>query len=221
MSSSAMELLNWVRGTGFNIAVAVFLFGILIRLIEIFALGRKPDLAVPRTGTGGSGGRTILARSLPPEGMLKRSPITYIAGYIFHIGLFVAALLFIPHIELIRSVIGISWPGLPTPIVDAAAVISIISLVVVLANRLTDPVKRYLSTFEDYFTWALTVLPLLTGYLAYHHMLLDYTLMLALHVLSVEVLLVALPFTKLFHTFSLFAARWYTGDNFARKGVAS
>ena len=158
---------------------------------------------------------------VPAEGMLKRSPVTFIAGYIFHIGLFIAALLFIPHIELIRNLIGISWPGLPTPIIDASAIISLIALVVVLANRISDPVKRMLSTVEDYFTWALTVLPLLTGYLAYHHMLVDYTLMLAIHILTVELLLVCLPFTKLFHTFSIFISRWYTGDNFARKGVLS
>ena len=33
--------------------------------------------------------------------------------------------------------------------------------------------------------------------------------------------LVLLPFTKLFHTFSLFISRWYNGDFFGRKGVAS
>ena len=97
----------------------------------------------------------------------------------------------------------------------------IIALIVVLANRITDPVKRFLSTLEDYLTWTLTLLPLLTGYLAYHHLFLNYTLMLALHILTVELLLVALPFTKLFHTFSLFAARWYNGDISGRKGVAS
>ncbi|MDD3449727.1 MAG: hypothetical protein PHF72_11940 [Gammaproteobacteria bacterium] len=221
MSSTAMDLLTWVRGPGFVIAVAIFLFGIVLRLIEIYSLGRKPDLAVARTESRGSGGRTILGRSLPPEGMLKRSPITYIGGYIFHIGLFITVLLFEPHIELIRNLIGISWPGLPSPVVDAAAIISIIALIVVLANRITDPVKRFLSNFEDYLTWTLTLLPLLTGYLAYHHLFLNYTLMLALHILTVELLLVALPFTKLFHTFSLFAARWYNGDISGRKGVAS
>ena len=69
--------------------------------------------------------------------------------------------------------------------------------------------------------WALTFLPLLTGYLALHHLLLDYTWMLALHILSVEALMVLLPFTKLTHTVTVFFARWYNGEAFARKGVAS
>jgi nitrate reductase gamma subunit len=37
----------------------------------------------------------------------------------------------------------------------------------------------------------------------------------------VELLLVLLPFTKLFHTFSVFISRWYNGDISAHKGVAS
>jgi nitrate reductase gamma subunit len=57
--------------------------------------------------------------------------------------------------------------------------------------------------------------------MAYHHMLLDYTWLLALHILSAELLIALLPYTKLFHAVSLFIARWYNGDLFGRKGVAS
>jgi nitrate reductase gamma subunit len=98
---------------------------------------------------------------------------------------------------------------------------AVLVLVVVGAPRLTNPVKRFLSGFQDYLAWLLTFLPLASGYLAFHHLLIDYTLALALHILSVELLLVALPFTKLFHTVSVFVSRWYNGDIFGRKGVAS
>ena len=126
-----------------------------------------------------------------------------------------------PHIELARSLVGIGWPGLPMPVVDISAVAAMLGLLAVLASRLANPVKRFLSGFQDYLAWLLTFLPLATGYLAFHHLLIDYTLALALHILSVELLLVALPFTKLFHTVSVFVSRWYNGDIFGRKGVAS
>jgi nitrate reductase gamma subunit len=90
----------------------------------------------------------------------------------------------------------------------------------VLVSRIHDPVKRLLSTLQDYFVWLLTFLPLATGYLAFHHMLFDYTWMLALHLLCAELLLALIPFTKLFHVISLFISRWYTGSLFGRKGVA-
>ena len=71
-----MELLNWARGPGLNIAVAIFLLGTIWRLFEIYSLGRKKDLSAPRQGAGASGWHTVVRRSMPPPGMLKRSPIT-------------------------------------------------------------------------------------------------------------------------------------------------
>lgn len=216
---SEVELLNWARGDGLNLAVGVFLLGVIWRLIEIYSLGRKADLSAPRQVSGASGLHTVFRRSLPPPGMLKRSPVSYIGGYIFHIGLAVVVFLFPPHIKLIESLVGLSWPGLPSQIVDLVAVITLVAMVVMLVDRITKPVKRYLSTFEDYFTWAVTFLPVLTGYLAVQHLLLPYTTMLALHILSVEILLVVLPFSKLLHAFTVFGSRWFNGQVNAHKGV--
>ncbi|MBK7137406.1 MAG: hypothetical protein IPH73_14785 [Rhodocyclales bacterium] len=218
---SALELLTWARGPGLTIALAICAFGILLRLFEIFSLGRKADLSRAREHSPGSGWRTIFSRSLPPPGLLKRAPVTYIGGYVFHLGFAITLLFFVPHIELARSLVGIGWPGLPMPVVDISAVAAMLGLLAVLASRISNPVKRFLSGFQDYLAWLLTFLPLATGYLAFHHLLIDYTLALALHILSVELLLVALPFTKLFHTVSVFVSRWYNGDIFGRKGVAS
>jgi len=218
---SHLDLLTFARGSALNCALLIFVFGIVLRLFEIFGLGRKPDLAKPRTDSPGSGWRTMFTRSLPPEGMLKRDPVTYVSGYVFHFGLLIAIFFFAPHIEFFRSMTGSSWSNLPNALVDASVVAAIVALGVLLAHRLNYPVKRLLSGFGDYLAWAVTLLPLLTGYLAYHHLFIEYTLMLALHLFSVEMLLVTLPFTKLFHTFSLFISRWYNGDFFGRKGVAS
>jgi nitrate reductase gamma subunit len=42
---------------------------------------------------------------------------------------------------------------------------------------------------------------------------------LALHILSVELLLIVIPFTKLMHLFTFALARWYNGAIAGRKGV--
>lgn len=216
----AVELLYWARSTGLQIAVAVFLLGTVWRLIEIYSLGRKPDLAERRRVPGASGWQTLWRRSIPIPGMMQRSAMTYIAGYGFHLGLGVVVFLFAPHIRLVREFTGLSWPALPSQFVDFVAVVTLAAMLVVLAERITHPVKRFLSTFEDWLTWAVTFLPVLTGYLAARHLLLPYTLMLSLHILSVELLLVLLPFTKLFHVFTVWPSRWFNGDVAGRKGVA-
>lgn len=214
-----LQFLTWVRGPGLDIALSIFVLGVLWRLVEIYTLGRKADLAVPRARPGASGWHTILRRSLPPPGMIKRSPVSYIGGYVFHVGLAIIVFLFVPHIKLIDGLTGLSWPGLPSQVIDAVTVVTLAAMLVVLVDRINKPVKRYLSTFEDYFTWALTFLPVLTGYLAVKHLFLPYTTMLAVHILSVELLLIFLPFTKLFHAFTVFGSRWFNGDINAKKGV--
>jgi nitrate reductase gamma subunit len=214
-----LQFLSWVRGPGLDIALAVFLLGAVWRLIEIYTLGRAKDWAKPRHVACASGWHTVWRRFKVPPGLFERSPVTYVAGYVFHIGLFAVVLFFAPHIKLIQAVIGFSWPALPSQLIDLTAVVTLAALIVVLVDRIRQRVKRFLSTFEDWLTWAVTFLPVLTGYLAAKHLLLPYTEMLALHILSVEVLLVVLPFTKLFHAVTAFASRWYTGQINGRKGV--
>lgn len=214
-----MQFLTWVRGPGLDIAIGIFLLGVLWRLIEIYGLGRKKDIAPPRHRAGASGLHTVFRRSVPPPGMVKRSPVSYIGGYTFHIGLALIVFFFAPHIKLIESLTGLSWPALPSQVVDLAAVVTLAAMVVVLVDRINKPVKRFLSGFEDWFTWAVTFLPVLTGYMATQHLLLPYTTMLALHILTVELLLVVLPFTKLFHAFTLFGSRWFNGQINGHRGV--
>ncbi len=214
-----LQFLTWVRGPGLNLALAIFLLGVVWRLVEIYGLGRKADLSAPRSVPGASGWHTLIRRSVPPPGMVKRSPVSYLGGYTFHIGLAIIVFLFAPHIKLIESLTGLSWPGLPSQVVDLVSVITLGAMLMVLADRINKPVKRFLSTFEDWFTWALTFLPVLTGWMAVQHLLLPYTTMLALHILSVELLLIFLPFTKLFHAFALFGSRWYIGKINGHRGV--
>ena len=217
--SSAAEFLQWVRGPAFTWAIIIFCFGMTLRMIEIFALGLKKDLAKPRANHGWSGIRTIFSRFAVDKRTLTMSPVTVIAGIIFHVGLFVVVFFTAAHIEVIKSLTGLSWGSVASPIIDTITVVTIIALIVLLVHRLTHPVKRHLSTIGDYFAWLLTFLPLLTGYMAYHHLGGPYTYILALHLLSVELLLVFLPFTKLVHAITTFSSRWFTGDRFGRRGV--
>jgi nitrate reductase gamma subunit len=217
---NAVDFLAWVRGPMFSIALIIFIFGVTVRLLEMLLIGRKPDYSESRESAFAGGMRTIFRRFMPADtGTLQRSTIVIFAGYVFHIGFFIVLLLFVPHILLIKDTLGIQWAGLPTPIIDAATVMTLLALLVLLINRLVNPVLRFLSTFQDYLIWLLTFLPVLTGYMAFHHFIQPYQLVLALHILSVELLMIVFPFTKLMHTFTLFFARWYNGAVVGRKGV--
>ena len=195
--------------------------GILIRRVEILMLGRKANLAEAKGSEMSSGLRTIITRTLPDASTYKRSVFTVTSGYVFHIGLFITIFLYAPHILLFKDVLGFGWPALPTSVIDAVAVVTIISLVAVLVHRLKDPVKRFLSTFDDYLGWFVTILPLVTGYIAFHRIGMPAPSLIAIHILSVELLMIVFPFTKLMHAFTLFLARYYNGAISGYRGVQS
>ena len=219
---SETELLLWVRGPALQVATIIFLLGVVVRLGEILMLGRKKDLAEARGSAVAGGLRTIFTRSVPDRGTLQRSTFNVVAGYIFHIGFFIVLFFFAPHILVFHDALGVSWPSMPTQIVDAVTVVTIIALLAVLVHRLQNKVMRFLSRFQDYLVWLVTILPLVTGYLAFHRVgVAPPPMLITIHILSVELLMVVFPFTKLMHAFTLFMARYYNGAIAGYKGVNS
>jgi nitrate reductase gamma subunit len=216
-----IEFLQWVRGPAFTAATVIFVAGIIVRIVMILLMGRKANLAEARGSEMAGGIRTMFTRSFPNSGTFKRSGFTITAGYVFHIGLFIVIFLYVPHILVFQKGLGISWPGLPSNIVDATAVVTMLALIAVLVHRIIDPVKRMLSVFGDYLVWFVTMLPLVTGWIAFHRIGMTGTMLIALHILSVELLMVLFPFTKLMHTFTLFMSRWYNGAIAGYRGVKS
>jgi nitrate reductase gamma subunit len=218
---SETEFLLWVRGPALQGATIIFLLGVVVRILEILMLGRKANLAEARGSAVAGGLRTIISRSFAERATLQRTAFTEVTGWIFHIGIFVTLLFYAPHILLFEQVFGVSWPALPTTVIDVTAIITIIALLAVLIHRIGNKVMRFLSRFQDYLVWLVTLLPILTGYIAFHRIGLSPTMLIAIHILSVELLMVVFPFTKLMHAFTLFMSRYYNGAIAGYRGVNS
>ena len=225
-----MELLEFARGPGLAVSVAVFVAGLAWRLYRIFRRPVRRDFSLPRKERLWTGGlRAIFAKMRPPKGVRVRGG-QMLNAYGYHIALAIVAFSFAPHIGFIRKYSGLGWPPLPDPATYLATAVAILGLVVALMYRLTDPVQRLLSSFDDYFSWFVTLLPLLTGMALIERpyypapvvapALPTTPVLLAIHLLSLELLLVWLPFGKLAHAALVFVSRWRTGVDFARKGAA-
>ena len=93
------------------------------------------------------------------------------------------------------------------------------ALITALGRRLKHPVLRMISNFDDYFSWLVTTLPVVTGLLAVAHVGARYELLLALHILSFEAFLIWFPFGKLMHSIIVFGSRYTTGVTFTRRGA--
>ena len=215
-----MSLLDFARGPALEWSLIIMVVGILWRLIGALFLVRGRPLSKPRSDNIVWGGiRTVFTRSWLPATLGKRVMVQQITGYVMHIGLFVVIFLFIPHIEFFRGLLGFGWPGVPNEIVTVSAALTLGVMVFLLIRRLTDPVLKTISTADDYISWFVTTLPLVTGLLAFAHLGLRYETMLALHILSVELLFVWLPFSKLMHMFLFIPSRYQEGAKFERRGV--
>lgn len=225
---TALELLEFARGPALWISLAVLVAGSLWRVVVILRLGSKPDLSEPRSTRLLAGAmRGIFARMWPRREFRRRDRLGVWNGYVYHLGLAVIVFGYLPHIAFVERLTGIAWPALPGPVVYVCVGLTFVSLFLALFERVTDPVRRLLSGFDDYFSWAVVLLPLATGMIAIHQSYAPgaapapplYPLPVAIHLLSVELLFLWLPFGKLAHAFLVFASRGVTGAALARKGA--
>ena len=219
-----MDLLGFARGPALKVALAVFCVGVVWRIVG-FGLLRirlnrsRPRASIPRFLAGGL--LTIGTRSWPHPEFIGRTGAGEAIGYSYHMGLFAIVLLFGPHIAFLGSLFGISWPGLPSSLITVISVLTLALFLAVLFRRVTNPVMRMLSNFDDYFSWFITMLVLGTGLAATAHIGAPYQTLLALHILSFDALLVWFPFGKLMHAFYIFPSRAINGALLARKGATS
>jgi nitrate reductase gamma subunit len=226
---TGLELLEFARGPALWASVGILLGGTLWRISGILRLGVRPDLAVPRSKAGFAGAlRGITARMVPHRAMRHATGLAAWNGYLYHVGLAVIVFAYVPHIEFVRRLTGVSWAALPEPVVFVFTGITFVAMFIALLMRLSDPVRRLLSRFDDYFSWAVVLLPLVTGMSALSQSYASGSasavpldpMPVAIHLLSVELLFVWLPFGKLAHAFLVFASRGATGAAQARKGAA-
>jgi nitrate reductase gamma subunit len=215
-----MDILEFARGPALQVAVYVLLAGSLWRLLGIVLLSRKPDYSEPR-GTGGLKGalKVIWTRAFTAPVFKQATMLSKILGYTLHIGLFITIFFFVPHIVFFKDVFGVSWPGLPNNAVFFIGVITVGSALALLVRRMTHPVLRLISNFDDYFSWFVTILPVVSGLMMPIRLGVRYETLLAIHILSVCLLLVWLPFSKLAHTFLVFVSRGTTGAILERRGA--
>lgn len=217
-----MSLLDFARGPAIEIAFAIFAAGVLWRLISLLLLPWARDRSAKRAGApnalvGAVGG--FVRHLWPPKTYLRSSLFSTVNGYVFHLGLAIIVFGLAQHILFLHGLFGVAWPNLPSGVISVVSVITLASLLAALGRRMTNPVLKLISTFNDYFSWFVTFLPVLTGVIAVSHLWAPYETLLAVHILSVCLFLIWFPFGKLMHAFLVFLTRSETGIFYSRRGA--
>jgi len=221
-----MTILDFARGPGFYIAFIVLVAGIFWRTSGLLLMRWRRNLAKPRipgpVAAVAGGIRAVAMRSVPPHELEKNITFQHFTGYAWHIGWFVTFLFLGAHLPFIRSILGFSWPNLPNGVLLVITAITLGILLTLYIRRLFHPVLRVITDMDDHISVLLTIAPLVTGIAAFAHWSvfgLRYENVLAVHLLSVEALMIWLPFGKIYHCVTGLLARFRLGATLIRRGV--
>jgi len=105
------------------------------------------------------------------------------------------------HVAIWRQELGLLWPALPPLAADVLTVFTVVALAGLLLGRGLNSGSRSMSKTQDWLVPILCLLPLMTGFIVAHPRLspIDPQVVYLLHMLSAELLLILVPFTKLVH----------------------
>ena len=202
------DIYGLVRGPLAVVAILVFVVGIIYQARQFFSLTRERPVVLPPASVlgkvGQSSGPSLNAIN---NSILGVHPYLTVITSIVHACLVLVPIFLLAHNVLLYESLGFNLFAFPESVSDAFTLIVILGGVFFFLRRILVRRVRVITTFYDYFILLIVVAPFLTGYLATHQWF-DYQTMLIVHILAGEVMLVAIPFTKLKHGLLFFLYRY-------------
>ena len=212
---------DFVTGPLAWLAFSVFFVGVITRVVlYIRGLDWKLDRVTYTVNVsyGIKGALRSIFQWLFPFGThsWRFYPFMTILVFAFHIGLLLTPVFLIAHNVMMWERWGIRLWTLPEPVADFMTLTVMVCAVFLVLRRIALAEVRILTTAYDYLVLSIAVAPFFTGYMA-HLQVADYRLWLILHILSGELMLMAIPFTKLSHFIGFFFSRAQIGMDFGIK----
>lgn len=208
------SFIAFIMGPMVWISVIIFLGGLTFKLVGILGAVRQKEPYIYSYVTLKHSLRSIGAWMIPffPRSA-RMSPIYYGISYLFHILLFLVPLFLASHIVLINEAFQISWPALNDSVADGLTLVVIAALIFFIFRRAMVPEVKYLTGAMDYILILVVLLPFLTGFLAYHQWV-AYQWITVIHILSGELMLIIIPFSRFSHMLNAPLTRAYMGSEF-------
>lgn len=212
---TTQQLLDWARGPLFVASMVVLLAGLLrviaLNLVSLAILVRRSH----RNGRT-IPWRVVLLNTLKamrpaPSGRSARGLYSTIS-IIFHVCIVVAPLFLAAHVLLWQRGLGLSWPTLSMQVADALTIGAIIATVLLLLLRVGSAHARAISRSQDIFVLVLILAPFISGFLAMHPPInpFSYEAAMLVHVMSGNLILILIPFSKISHVVLLPLSQLYS-----------
>jgi len=212
---------EFLTGYMFWLSIGICLIGLLVQFVLYFKglswqLDRVAYKQYPALGLKGAA-RSII-RWMIPFGTYgwRKQPFMTVIFFGFHIGAVLVPIFLLAHNTFLKEKIGFSLFTLNPTLADILTWAVVVSAVLFAIRRIALPEVRILTTAYDYFILLISAAPFITGLIA-RYQVGDYTFWLTVHIFCGEVLLIAIPFTKLSHIALFFASRAQLGMDYGIK----
>ena len=220
-----MDFSLFAEGPLLWIAFLIFIIGTLIRMAQFLFVARTKDKPFYNYFRLKYILATLARWLLPLNVDVKKNPVFMICVYLFHICLMVVPIWLAGHISLWEeSRFGWSWSSLPDKWAEWMTLLFLAISIYFILRRALSADLRMITTFSDYLLIGVTALPFATGYFLTHGTLDSIGFlgdnMRLFHVLSAELMLILIPFTRLSHSVLFFFSRAATGIEFGRRGYS-
>ena len=210
-----MDVYELVRGPFAWIAFLVFALGSLYRIIFLVLTGKKEPAPI-HSKSANAAARSIMHGLLPfGSTYMRKQPLFTIVTFTFHLCVVILPIFLLAHIVLWYESWEILWWSLPDMLADAMTLWVLLACLYFIGRRLLVPEVKQVSRPGDFVLLIIILLTFLSGFLAYHQWG-PYRPILILHVISSEILLVSLPFSKLGHMLFFYFSRAFMGAEYGK-----
>ena len=210
-----MDVYELVRGPFVWIAFTVFALGSLYRIIFLLLTGKKEPAPI-HSKSANAAARSILHGLLPfGSTYMRKQPLLTIVTFSFHLCVVILPIFLLAHIVLWYESWEILWWSLPDMLADAMTLWVLLACLYFIGRRLLVPEVKQVSRPGDFVLLIIILLTFLSGFLAYHQWG-PYRPILILHVISSEILLITLPFSKLAHMLFFYFSRAFMGAEYGK-----
>ncbi|MDA3790566.1 MAG: nitrate reductase [Desulfobacula sp.] len=208
------SFIHFIMGPMVWISFLIFIIGAIFRFFQVIKLVNERENFIYTYLSFKYSFRSIFVWLIPflPVST-RKSPVFYSISYVFHLLLFLIPIFLLSHVMLLEESMQWSWITLNDSVADVLTLMIIFSLIFFMIRRLVVPEVKFLTGLSDFLFILIVALPFVTGFLAYHQFF-AYKWIVIVHVLSGELMLILIPFTRFFHMFMAPLTRAYTGSEF-------
>ena len=212
---------EFVTGPLAWIAFGIFMIGMIVKTISLLRLAVKKDKVVFNHLSLQWSIRSIYHWLIPfGSRSMREKPVMTITTFVFHICLLGIPIFLLSHNILWDERWDISWWTLSETVADYVTLVFLLAAGALIYRRIVAPEVRIVTTAYDYLLLVIVIAPFVTGYAAYHQWF-HYKTVLIIHILCGEIMLIAIPFTKLSHMLLFFLTRAHIGSEMGQRRGAT